>query len=125
MRTFHPNPERLVLLSKIAKGVPKFKHPQDIEKCSDCLIAKLRKAARGKAPVFTAVSLGQGLAIDFGFMFQRSKTLPEPSALPASTVTTHTVSDMTSYLNFCWSYQSWQDNTTGVAPHLAHSDCTS
>jgi hypothetical protein len=69
MRTCHPNPERLVLLSKIAKGVPKFKHPQDIEKCSDCLIAKLRKAARGKAPGFTVVSLGQGLAIDVGFMF--------------------------------------------------------
>jgi hypothetical protein len=68
-----PTPDRLVLLSKIAKGVPKFKHPQDIEKCSDCLTAKLRKAARGKAPGFTAVSLGQGLAIDVGFMFQSSK----------------------------------------------------
>jgi hypothetical protein len=73
MRTCHPNPERLVLLSKIAKGVPKFKHPQDIEKCSDCLIVKLRKAARGKAPGFTVVSLGQGLTINVGFMFQRSK----------------------------------------------------
>jgi hypothetical protein len=73
MRTCHPHPERLVLLSKIAKGVPKFKHPQDIEKCSDCLIAKLRKAAQVKAPGFTTVSLGQGLAIDVGFMFQRSK----------------------------------------------------
>jgi hypothetical protein len=73
MQTCHPHPERLVLLSKIAKGVPKFKHPQDIEKCSDCLIAKLQKAARGKALGFTAVSLGQGLAIDVVFMFQRSK----------------------------------------------------
>jgi hypothetical protein len=69
MLTCHPNPKRLVLLSKIAKGVSKFKHPQDIEKCSECLIAKLWKAARGKAPGFTAVSLGQGLAIDVGFMF--------------------------------------------------------
>jgi hypothetical protein len=72
MWTCHLHPERLVLLSNIAKGVPKFKHPQDIEKCSDCLIAKLRKTARGKAPGFTAVSLDQGLAIDVGFMFQRS-----------------------------------------------------
>jgi hypothetical protein len=47
MQTCHPHPERLVLLSKIAKGVPKFKHPQNIEKCYDCLISKLRKAARG------------------------------------------------------------------------------
>jgi hypothetical protein len=32
IRTCHPNPDRLVLLSKIANGVPKFKHPQYIEK---------------------------------------------------------------------------------------------
>jgi hypothetical protein len=30
LKTCHPNLERLVLLSKIAKGVPKFKHPQYI-----------------------------------------------------------------------------------------------
>jgi hypothetical protein len=73
IHTCDPNPVRLVFLSKIFKGFPPLKHPQDIEKCSDCLIAKLRKAARGNAPGFVATSVGQGLAIDVGFMFQQSK----------------------------------------------------
>jgi hypothetical protein len=30
MRTCHPNPDRLVLFSKINKGVPRLKHPQSI-----------------------------------------------------------------------------------------------
>jgi hypothetical protein len=73
MRTCHPNPERLVLLSKISRGMPRIKHPQDIEKCSDCLVGKMRKAARGHEPGVTATAVGQGLAMDVGFMFQTSK----------------------------------------------------
>jgi hypothetical protein len=69
----HPNPASLVLLSKIYKGLPPLIHHQDIEKCYDCLIAKTHKAARGHAPGFVATSVGQGLALDVGFMFQRSK----------------------------------------------------
>jgi hypothetical protein len=71
--TCHPNPEHLIILSKILKGMPKIKHPQSIEKCSDCLITKMRKASRGHAPGFTATTVGQGLALDIGFMFQTSK----------------------------------------------------
>jgi hypothetical protein len=71
--TCHPNPGRLIKLSKISKGMPKIRHPQQIEKCSDCLIAKMRKAARGSDPSFIATHLGQALALDVGFMFQRSK----------------------------------------------------
>lgn len=44
MPTCHPNPARLVLMSKLSKGMPKITHPQDIKQCSECLITKLRKA---------------------------------------------------------------------------------
>jgi hypothetical protein len=70
MRTCHPNPERLVVLSKLAKGMPKIKHPQDIEECSEYLIAKIKKAARGHNIGFEATAVGKGLAMDVGFMFQ-------------------------------------------------------
>jgi hypothetical protein len=40
---------------------------------SDCLVAKMRKTARGSDPAFEATHLGQGLALDIDFMFQRSK----------------------------------------------------
>jgi hypothetical protein len=68
-----PKPERLVLLSKIYQGIPRIKHPQDIDKCSDCLVAKMRKAARGNGPGFVATAVGQGLAMDVCFIFQTSK----------------------------------------------------
>jgi hypothetical protein len=73
IHTCHPNPEPLILLYKISKGMPKLKHPQSIEKCLDCLITKMRKAARGHAPGFVATTVSQGLALDVGFMFQTSK----------------------------------------------------
>jgi hypothetical protein len=73
LRTCHPHPQRLILFSNISKGVPKLKHPQDIEKCTDCLVAKMRKAARGHARGFVATRVGQGLALDVGFMFGRSR----------------------------------------------------
>jgi hypothetical protein len=73
MRTCHHNPDRLVQFSKMSKGVPKIRYPQSIEKFSDCLIAKMRKAARGHDPGFIATAVGQGFAMDVGFMFQKSK----------------------------------------------------
>jgi hypothetical protein len=73
LHTFQPNPARLVQLSKISTGMPRITHPQQIEKCSDCLIVKMRKVARGSDPAFEATVVGQGLALDVGFMFQRSK----------------------------------------------------
>jgi hypothetical protein len=73
LRTCHPNPARLVQLSKISTGIPHITHPQQIEKCSYCLIAKMLKVARGYDPAFEATVIGQGLALDVGFMFQRSK----------------------------------------------------
>jgi hypothetical protein len=51
----------------------------DIERCSNCLIAKLRKSVGGHAPGYIFTALGQGLAIDGAFMFQCSKTLCETS----------------------------------------------
>jgi hypothetical protein len=74
-RTCHPNLERLVLLSKMSKGMPTLTHPHDVEKCSACLVAKLRKASRGKALGFKATVVGQGLALDVVFMFQKSKDM--------------------------------------------------
>jgi hypothetical protein len=73
MRTFHPNTDRLVLFFNINKGVPKIKHPQSIEQCSDCLVAKMHKAARGHDHSFVSTSVGQGLALDVRFMFGYSK----------------------------------------------------
>jgi hypothetical protein len=73
LRTCHPNPVRLVQLSKVTQGIPRITYHQQIEKCSDCLVTKMRKVARGSDPDFEATHLGQGLALDVGFMFQRSK----------------------------------------------------
>jgi hypothetical protein len=70
-RTLHPNPARLVQLSNILKDMTHITHPQQIEKCSDCLVAEMRKAARGSAPTFEETFIGQGLALNTGFMFQR------------------------------------------------------
>jgi hypothetical protein len=80
-RMCHPNPERLVLLSKMWKGMPTLTHPQYVEKCSDCLVANLRKAARAHAPGFKATVVGQGLDLDVGFMFQKSKDLERVARL--------------------------------------------
>jgi hypothetical protein len=73
LRTCHPHPDRLILLSKMSKGMPNIRHPRQIEKCSECLVAKMRQAARGSDPCFVATHLGQALALDVGFMFQGSK----------------------------------------------------
>jgi hypothetical protein len=73
LHTCHPNPARLIQLSKITKGMPLIAHPQQIETCSDCLVAKTCKVARGYEPAFEATHIGQGLTLDIGFMFQRSK----------------------------------------------------
>jgi hypothetical protein len=81
LRTCHPNPARLVHLSNISKGMPRITYPQDLEKCFECLVAKMRKAARGYDPAFEATYIGQGLDMDVGFMFQRSKNAERAEAL--------------------------------------------
>jgi hypothetical protein len=48
------NPAWLVQFSKMSKGLPELKYPQSIEKCSNCLISKKRRAARGHNPGFVA-----------------------------------------------------------------------
>jgi hypothetical protein len=73
LRTCHPHPDRLILLSKMSKGMPNIRHPHQIKKCSECLVAKMRQDACGSDPSFVATHLGQALALDVGFMFQRSK----------------------------------------------------
>jgi hypothetical protein len=52
--------------------MPRITHPKQIEKCSDCLIAKTCKTARGSDPAFEAIVISQGLALYIGFVFQRS-----------------------------------------------------
>jgi hypothetical protein len=63
------------------KGMSLITNPQDINKYSDCLVAKMQKAARGCDPAFTAVAIGQGLALDVGFMFQKSKNTKRTALL--------------------------------------------
>jgi hypothetical protein len=63
MQTCHPNPARLILISKLSKGMPKITHPQ--------VIAKMSKTACGHDTVFEATTVGQGLTMDIGFMFQK------------------------------------------------------
>jgi hypothetical protein len=78
---FHTNHARLVKLSQFYRGMPTIKSHQCIEQCSDCLITKMRKAARGSDPVFVATHLVQGLTLDIGFMFQKSKNAKRASIL--------------------------------------------
>jgi hypothetical protein len=61
--------------------MPVIKHPQDIEKFSDCLVAKLQKSARGRDPGFKATVVGRGLTLNVGFVFQKSKDLERISRL--------------------------------------------
>jgi hypothetical protein len=83
MRTFHPSPERLVLLFKISQGMPRIKHPQDIEKFLDLLVAKMRKAARGHDPGFVATSVGQGLEMGVGrWLYVSNIQRQEPGQVP-------------------------------------------
>jgi hypothetical protein len=74
MRMCHPNPAHLILMSKLSKGMPKINHPQDIKQCSECIIAKMRKTARGHSTGYASTAVGQGLTMDVGFMFQQSKS---------------------------------------------------
>jgi hypothetical protein len=99
LRTCHPNPDRLIKLSKISKGMPKIRHPQQLEKCPDCLIAKMCKAAFRSDPWFIATHLGQALTLDVGFMSQRSKNQDRAEILTALTVAMHTALFMTSRQN--------------------------
>jgi hypothetical protein len=69
------HPKCIILLSKITNGLLALEHPQYSETCSDCLISKLRKPARSQDPGFKDTVPGQGLALDVGFVFQKSKDL--------------------------------------------------
>ena len=71
--TVHPHIDRLMKLQKLSKGIPKLKYPQSIEKCRDCLVAKLRRCARGGPEDISPTVPGQILYIDAGFMFTKSK----------------------------------------------------
>jgi hypothetical protein len=73
MQTCHPHPTRLILVSTLSMGMSKITHLQDIEQCLQCPIAKMRKTARGHDTGFKATAVGQGLAMDIGFMFQKLK----------------------------------------------------
>ena len=72
-RTVHPHIDRLMKLQKLSKGIPKLNYPQSIEKCRDCLVAKLRRCARGGPEDISPTVPGQILYIDAGFMFTKSK----------------------------------------------------
>ena len=72
-RTGHTSFERLKKLSHMSTGMGTFKLPEDIEKCRTCMIAKMRKMARGGPEDISPTEPGQILACDFGFMYQQSK----------------------------------------------------
>jgi hypothetical protein len=73
VRTCHPNPEGLVKVSEISRGILKLEHPQAIEQCSNCLISKRRTSTIGHCTPFIVSVVGQGLTFDVGFVFQSSK----------------------------------------------------
>ena len=49
MRLGHIHHERIAKTRKATKGIQEFSLPLDLEKCGECLKAKLRKIARGKS----------------------------------------------------------------------------
>jgi hypothetical protein len=75
MRMCHPNSARLIIMSKLSRYMTKSTLPQKIKQCVECIIAKMRKSARGHDTGFETTSAGHGLdlAMDVGFMFQKSK----------------------------------------------------
>ena len=72
-RTGHPSYERLKKAAKMSTGMGNIKVPEDIEKCRTCMISKMRKLARGGPEDIQPTEPGQILAMDFGFMYQKSK----------------------------------------------------
>ena len=57
----------------MSKGIPHLKYPQAIEKCSSCIVAKMRKMARGGPENKDPTAPGQMMSMYFGFMFHKSK----------------------------------------------------
>ena len=70
----HVHNRTLATLHKIADGVPKMKHPDALDKCSDCIPAKLRRSPRlHNDTTRKATCYGQSFQDDWGFIVQKSK----------------------------------------------------
>lgn len=72
-RLNHLHSRRVSVQHKYAVGIPKVSIAGELEKCSICLHAKLRKAARSQDTSRRATTCFQGLSVDFGFIVQGSK----------------------------------------------------
>jgi hypothetical protein len=73
-RLGHMHSRRVATAYKYADGVPKVAIASALESCPVCMKSKLRKAARHSTPSRRATRANQGIAIDFGFVVQESKT---------------------------------------------------
>jgi hypothetical protein len=66
---------KLSELHKHVDGIPKIALPTDIEGYPSCWVCKIRRTNRGSADTRQdATVVGQGISMDWGFIFQRSKT---------------------------------------------------
>ena len=69
-----PSPQKLQDLHHAMDDIPCLPLDSDLEICTICLQAKLKKAAHGTTSTYAPPTVfGQGLGIDIGFMFQNSK----------------------------------------------------
>jgi hypothetical protein len=58
------------------KGIPKITTPSDIDTCPTFFMANIRRAERGSHDTRQHATLaGQGISMEWGFVYQRSKNL--------------------------------------------------
>ena len=80
-RLGHMHSRRVAEMHKHADGIPRVPEADEVEKCPVCIQAKLHHANRSKDDARRALVPFQGIAIDFGFMVQRSKDKTRVSEL--------------------------------------------
>ena len=73
IRGCHQSDARLDALQNVVDGIPKLPVSEELHKCVSCVVGKMRKNPRGPSKGPTATFPFQGLQMDPGFMFQKSK----------------------------------------------------
>ena len=68
----HMADRRMGLMHKVVDGVPAFPRREDWDKCHVCLQACMRRLAAGDG-ITPPTVMGQHLAVDVGFIVQKSK----------------------------------------------------
>ena len=81
IRGCHQSEPRLQKLQKCVKGMPSLPTSQTIESCATCTTAKMRKKVRGARTEHPVQFPFQGIQMDPGFMFQKSKDKDRVQAL--------------------------------------------